>query len=155
MSKTIRAGVLIASVASILVPGAAVAAEQGEIGIGVSRAPQPYGTLTICASRADAPASTIRLIRNNRVVKSFQLAGCRLLSAEDGLTAGKYRVRHIAPRSFVTTGWMAGGVSGTEDQRVSSISRSRMSIEPRRAMSTAGFLHAGSSNWVTFTRAAR
>ncbi len=164
MSKSIRAAVLIATAASILVPGAAVAAEQGkigagvskgEIGEGVSRGPQPYGTLTICASRADAPASTIALIRKNKVVKSFKLAGCRLLSAEDGLTAGKYKVRHTAPRSLVTTGWMAGGVSGTDEQQVSSVSRSRTRIEPRKSMTTAGFLHAGSSNWVTFTRTAR
>ena len=153
MSKSIRAAVLIATAGSILLPGAAVAAEQGEIGVGVSRSPQPYGTLTICASRADGPASTIKLIRKNKVVKSFKLAGCKLLSAENGLTPGKYRIQHTAPRGYVTTGWMAGGMSGTDDQQVSSVSRSRLRIEPRKAMSTAGFLHEGSSNWVTFTRA--
>ncbi len=164
MSKSIRAAVLIATAASILVPGAAMAAEgaevgagvsKGEIGVGVSRGPQPYGTLAICAGRADAPASTIKLVRNGQVVKSFKLSGCKLLTKNDGLSAGRYKVRHTAPAGYKTTGWIAGGMSGTGDQRASSISRSSFRIEPRATMSTAGFISANSSNWVTFSRTAR
>ena len=157
MSKSIRAAVLIATAASILGPGAAMAAEkaEGEIGVGVSRGPQPYGTLAICAGRADAPASTIKLVRNGQVVKSFKLSGCKLLTKNDGLSAGRYKVRHTAPAGYKTTGWIAGGMSGTGDQRASSISRSSFRIEPRATMSTAGFISANSSNWVTFSRTAR
>ncbi|HUR74930.1 MAG TPA: hypothetical protein VMZ00_11695 [Sporichthya sp.] len=157
MSKSIRAAVIVAMASLITVPavGVAAAADHGEIGVGVSRGPQPYGTLTICAGRDDAPASTIKLIRNGRVMKSFKLSGCTLLNKNDGLTNGRYKVRHTAPAGYRTTGWISGGTSGTGDQRVSSISRSSFRIEPRASMSTAGFLSANSANWVTFSRTAR
>jgi hypothetical protein len=156
MSKSIRAAVIVAMASLISVPaGAAVAADKGEIGTAVSRGPQPYGTLAICAGRADGPPSTITLIRHGKVVKSFRLTGCRLLGANDGLTNGRYKVRHTAPQGYRTAGWIAGGVSGSGEQQASSIRRSSFRITPRASMSTAGFLSAGSSNWVTFSRTAR
>jgi hypothetical protein len=78
-----------------------------------------------------------------------------VLGAKKGLAKGKYQVRHTAPKGYVTTGWMAGGISGYGEQRASSISRSSIRIEPRKTMATAGFVHKSSSNWVTFTRAGR
>ena len=112
MSKSIRAAVFVATAAAIIVPGgAAVAAETGELGVAVSQSAQPYGTLAICAGRADGPASTIRLIRNGNVVKQFRLAGCTLLRKSDGLTGGRYKVRHTAPNGYRTTGWIAGGTA--------------------------------------------
>lgn len=163
MSKSIRAAVIVAMASLITVPAVGVAAageigsgvSKGEIGEGVSRGPQPYGSLVICAGRGDAPASTITLIRNGKAVKSFKLAGCKLLKEHDGLTNGRYKVRHTAPAGYKTTGWISGGMSGTGDQRASSVSRSSFRIEPRKSMSTAGFLSANSSNWVTFSRTAR
>lgn len=154
MSRSTRVAVIVAMASLITVPAAGVAAA-GEIGEGVSRGPQPYGTLAICAGRGDAPASTIQLIRNGKVAKSFKLSGCTLLSKRDGLTSGRYKVRHIAPAGYRTTGWISGGVSGEGDQQASSISRSSFRAQPRSAMSTAGFLSANSSNWVTFSRTAR
>lgn len=156
MSKSIRAAVLIATAAVIVVPAGGVAAsETREIGVAVSKSTQPYGTLAICAGRADGPASTIKLIRKGKVVKSFKLAGCTVLRKNDGLTGGRYKVRHTAPKGLRTAGWIAGGVSGEGDQRASSISRSSFRVEPRPSMSTAGFLSANSANWVTFSRTAR
>lgn len=157
MSRSIRAALVVAMASLVTVPavGAAAAADRGEIGEGVSRGPQPYGSLTICAGRGDAPASTIKLIRDGAVVKSFKLAGCRLLDAGDGLANGRYKVRHRAPKGYRTTGWIAGGVSGTGDQQASSVSRSNPRMQARASMSTAGFLSATSANWVTFSRSAR
>ena len=157
MSRSIRAAVIVAVASLITVPaaGAVAAAEGGEIGEGVSRGPQPHGSLVICSGRGDAPASTIKLIRNGNVVKSFRLAGCRLLDAGDGLSNGRYKVRHTAPNGYRTSGWISGGTSGSGDQMASSISRSNPRISPRPAMSTAGFLTADSANWVTFSRTAR
>lgn len=156
MRRSIRATVIVAMAALITVPaGAATAAHEGEIGKGVSRGPQPYGSLVICAGRGDAAASTIKMIRNGKVVKSFKLAGCRQLDASDGLSNGRYKVRHTAPARLRTAGWVSGGVSGTGDQQASSISRSSFRAHPRPSMSTAGFLSANSSNWVTFSRTGR
>ena len=165
MSKSVRAAVIVAMASVIALPaGVAAAAENGEIGTAVnhgeigtavSRSPQPYGTLAICAGRGDAPASTIQLIRSGHVVKTFKLSGCKLLSAKNGLSAGRYKVRHTAPEGQKTSGWIAGGLSGSGDQHASSIRRSNPSGKTHRSMSTAGFLSADSSNWVTFTRTAR
>ena len=156
MRRSVRATVIVAMASLITVPtGAAVAADKGEIGEGVSRGPQPYGSLVICAGRGDAAASTIKLIRKGKVVKSFKLAGCRLLDAGDGLRNGRYKVRHTAPAGLRTSGWVSGAVSGTGDQQTSSISRSNFRMQPRPSMSTAGFLSADSANWVTFSRTAR
>ena len=156
MRRSVRATVIVAMASLITVPaGAAMAADTGEIGEGVSRGPQPHGSLVICAGRGDAAASTIKLIRNGKVVKSFKLAGCRLLDAGDGLSNGRYKVRHTAPAGLRTAGWVSGGFSGTGDQQTSSISRSNFRMQPRPSMSTAGFLSADSANWVTFSRTAR
>jgi hypothetical protein len=157
MSNSIRAALVVAMASLIAVPaaGAAAAAGQGEIGEGVSRGPQPYGSLTICAGRGDAPAARIKLIRNGKVVKSFRLSGCRLLDAGDGLSNGRYKVRHTAPSGYLTKGWMSGSVSGSGDEMTSSVSRSNPRMQPRPSMSTAGFLSATSANWVTFSRTAR
>lgn len=156
MRTSVRATVIVAMASLITVPaGAAMAADKGEIGEGVSRGPQPYGSLVICAGRGDAAASTIKLIRDGKVVKSFKLAGCRLLDAGDGLSNGRYKVRHTAPAGFRTAGWVSGGFSGSGDQQASSISRSNFRVQPRPSMSTAGFLSADSANWVTFSRTAR
>lgn len=157
MSRSIRAAVIVALASLITVPavGAAAAAEQGEIGEGVSRGPQPHGSLVVCAGRGDAPASTIKLIRNGNVVKSFRLAGCRLLDAGDGLSNGRYQVRHTAPKGYRTSGWISGGASGTGDQMASSVERSNPRLSPRLSMSTAGFLSPESANWVTFSRTSR
>lgn len=151
MPKMTRAAVLLATATAVLVPSTAHA---GELGAAVSTKGQPYGTLTICAGRADGPNSKIQLVRKGKVVKSFRLAGCKVLTAKKRLPRGKYKIRHTAPKGYVTTGWMAGGISGQGEQRVSSVSRSSFRIEPRKAMATAGFVHKNSSNWVTFTRTA-
>lgn len=153
MQNVTRAAVLIATASAIVIPGAAATA--GELGSAVETNGTPYGTLTVCAGRADGPASTIKLVRKGKVVKTFRLAGCKVLGAKKGLAKGKYQVRHTAPKGYVTTGWMAGGISGYGEQRASSISRSSIRIEPRKTMATAGFVHKSSSNWVTFTRAGR
>lgn len=159
MRRSVRAAVMVAMASVIVVPigaaGTAVAADRGEIGEGVSRGPQPHGSLVICSGRGDAAAARIKLIRNGKVVKSFKLAGCRQLDAGDGLSNGRYKVRHTAPAGLRTAGWVSGGVSGRGDQQTSSISRSDFRMQPRKSMSTAGFLSANSSSWVTFSRTAR
>ncbi|GAA0605390.1 hypothetical protein GCM10009547_04150 [Sporichthya brevicatena] len=151
MPKMTRAAVLLATATAVAIP---TAAHAGEIGAAASTSEQSYGTLAICAGRADGPSSKIQLVRKGKVVKTFRLAGCKVLTKGKGLPNGKYQVRHTAPKGYVTTGWMAGGVSGKGDQSLSSVSRSSFTVKPRKTMSTAGFVHKNSANWVTFTRTA-